>query len=189
MKKILLHACCGPCAEYPLEEMLKENNKITVYYNNPNIHPPFEWQRRLDQLTVLCRKLDLPLISEGRSQPEKWLAWEANGEKDRCRMCYEIRLEAAAGKAAQMGFQYFTTTLLVSPYQNYDLLIETGNKMAARYGVEFLPYDFRPGFRKGQNMAKEDGLYRQKYCGCIISLENSDFREKILLEQAKAQQK
>lgn len=183
-KKVLLHACCGPCAEYPLEELRSRDFEITVYYFNPNIHPLVEWKRRLAQLEYLTAKLGINLIVDGTSDPDTWLEWEKQGKPDRCLMCYESRLGRTAKKASELGMDAFLSTLQVSPYQDFDLITKTGNKYADKYGLEYMPLDFRPGFRQGQNMAREDGLYRQKYCGCIISLENSDFREKILRDLA-----
>jgi predicted adenine nucleotide alpha hydrolase (AANH) superfamily ATPase len=190
MKKVLLHACCGPCAEYPLQELMKQDLEITVYYFNPNIHPVEEWTRRLEQLKKLTDKYGLKLIVDGGSDPETWLDWERNGKLDRCRMCYETRLGQAAAIAAREGMDSFLSTLQVSPYQDFELITKIGQELANKYNIEYMPVDFRPGYRTGQNMAREDGLYRQKYCGCNISLENSKFRDKILrdLEGLKAQQ-
>jgi predicted adenine nucleotide alpha hydrolase (AANH) superfamily ATPase len=94
-------------------------------------------------------------------------------------MCYRLRLEHTAEKARELCLPAFTTTLLVSPYQDRDELIRQGQAAARYYGVEFLARDFRPGYRQGQTQARADGLYRQKYCGCLPSLEQSEFREKI----------
>lgn len=174
--RLLLHACCGPCAEFPVKELLGDHYQLTVYYHNPNIHPPVEWQRRLEQLQQVCAKNRLPLVVEGESRPDLWQFYQG---ENRCRMCYQVRLEAAAAKAAELGFPVFSTTLLVSPYQNHAALCEIGHELGRKYGVRFLDRDFRPGFREGQQMAREDGLYRQKYCGCLFSLEESDFRDKI----------
>ena len=189
-KRVLLHACCGPCAEFPLHELLKADLDITVYYYNPNIHPIEEWMRRLAQLEYLTARLGLDLVVEGSSEPDIWLDWEAQGKTDRCQMCYELRLGQTAKKAAELGMDTFLSTLQVSPYQDFDLLTRIGNKFAEQFGLEFDATDFRAGYRQGQNMAREDKLYRQKYCGCAISLENSDFREKILrdLEDLRVQQ-
>ncbi len=190
MKKVLLHACCGPCAEYPLQELLKSDADITVYYFNPNIHPIEEWKRRLAQLEYLTARLGLELIVDGTSEPDIWIDWEKQGKTNRCSMCYESRLGKTAAKAAELGMDAFLSTLQVSPYQDFDLITSIGNNYAEKYSLEYMASDFRSGFRQGQNMAREDGLYRQKYCGCAISLENSDFREKILrdLEGLAAQQ-
>ena len=98
--------------------------------------------------------------------------------EDRCGVCYELRLFESARYAAENGFDSFCTTLLVSPYQNHELLVETGHRAAERFGIEFLPYDFRPRFREGQQRARELGLYMQKYCGCVFSEEERYIRKK-----------
>ena len=94
-------------------------------------------------------------------------------------MCYAMRMDMAAETAAQMGFSAFTTTLLVSIYQDHEAIIKAAQRAAEKHKVQFLYRDFREGFRKGQDMAREDGLYRQKFCGCIFSLEESKFKDKI----------
>lgn len=180
-EKILLHTCCGPCAEYPVQELLAADYAPTLYYFNPNIQPQVEWQRRYESLQKFSEITDLPLIAEGSSEIGRWLEIESSGI-DRCRYCYETRLEKAAQFAHSHGFPVFTTTLLVSPYQQRDLIIEAGRKLAAKYGLEFLAADWRPGYRQGQQMAREHGLYRQRYCGCIISLGESSFKDKIKKE-------
>lgn len=178
---LLLHACCGPCAVYPVDELLSQNKDITLYWNNPNIHPEFEWNRRLENLKKVADYNNLELIIEGECLEEYWLSGEYRSRYDtRCRMCYDIRLDAAAEYAAEHGFDAFCTTLLVSPYQQHEVIIDTAKSAAARYGIEFEYHDFRPGFRQGQDKAREIGLYRQKYCGCIFSLNESKYREKIL---------
>ena len=143
--KLLLHMCCAPCSIYPASVLKEEGMEFEGVFYNPNIHPIEEFD-------------------QGR-----WENFKENGEK-RCNMCYSTRLEKAAQFAAQNGFHAFTTTLLVSPYQKHDLIKEIGERFAQKYGLRFYYKDFRPGFRKGQQMAKEMGLYRQKYCGCIVSL-------------------
>ena len=179
MEKILLHCCCGPCAEYPLSQLVKEDYQIILYYYNPNIHPQLEWQRRLEQLELVAAAYQLPLIVEGKSQPDKWLAYGPDDQAGRCSMCYEDRISASAAKAAQLACSGFLTSLQVSPYQDFDQLVALGQQAARQTGLSFMDYDFRPGFRQGQTMARERGLYRQKYCGCMISLAESSFREKI----------
>lgn len=166
--KLLLHICCGPCACYPVETLQEEGIDFTGYYFNPNIHPLEEFERRRENLQVLSALKGFPVFySDAFDQPR----WENfSGEiADRCRMCYEIRFEEVARKAAEEGYEAFSTTLLVSPYQRHEMIIEICEAMAVKYGIKFYYQDWRPGFRKGQAMAKEYGLYRQKYCGCIPS--------------------
>ena len=127
MTRLLLHACCGPCAEYPVATLHLEDLRPDLYYFNPNIHPAAEWKRRFESLKQLAEKQGLTLLSEGKSEPEIWFDLQSNGGGDgRCSFCYRLRLEQTAKKAAELGYDAFTTTLLVSPYQDYDCLLEIG---------------------------------------------------------------
>lgn len=178
---MLLHACCGPCSMYPQEYLQNENTDYEMLWFNPNIHPEFEWERRLDNLRKAALHFNVDLHEEGICLESYWKDKTYLEEFDsRCAMCYDMRLEFTAKYAAENGFDSFSTTLLVSPYQQHDLIRSVAEKKAEKYGVRFAYYDFRPGFRQGQNMARDIGLYRQKYCGCIFSLDESDFKEKIL---------
>ena len=180
---ILVHACCGPCLEYPARQMLAEGKKLTVYAYNPNIHPLVEHQRREENLIRLTDLLGLPCFLDSVSQPEFWIN-HVDTTETRCHMCYRVRLEATARKARDLGIPYFTTTLLVSPYQDQEMICEIGVAAASRYGVTFYARDFRDGYRQGQEQAKNDGLYRQKYCGCLPSIDMSTFKDRILKEHA-----
>lgn len=185
MSRLLLHVCCGPCAEYPIEALKREERfeHFDLYYFNPNIQPEIEWERRLEGVTQLAQLRDLKLTVRNGVWQAKW---EALGEgPQRCAYCYNIRMEEAAKMAAEGGYEAFTTSLLVSPYQNREAILQAGVAAAKRHGLIFEPYDFREGFRLGQQMAREDGLYRQKYCGCIFSLRESDFRAKIEKQHAE----
>lgn len=186
-ENVLLHACCGPCAEYPLQMLIAEEGlRPLLFFYNPNIHPQVEWQRRRDGLQQLAALRGLKVLVEADYAENEWVNYDPaqHDGLSRCQMCYETRLDRTAAKAKELGLPAFTTTLLVSPYQDHDELVRQGLAAAARHGVEFLVRDFRSGFRVGQNQAREDGLYRQKYCGCRPSLEQSDFKEKILKSQA-----
>ena len=179
-KKIFLHVCCGPCAEWPLEYLHLENYQITAFFYNPNIHPVLENERRLEYAKKLMGLKKIQLIVKEEYLESLWLEEFASKEfSDRCSMCYLIRMAESAKNARENGFHLFTTSLLVSPYQNHQEIIRAGNIAAKKENIKFLPIDFRDGFRKGQMMAKEDELYRQKYCGCILSLQESKFKDKI----------
>jgi predicted adenine nucleotide alpha hydrolase (AANH) superfamily ATPase len=167
--KLLMHMCCGPCSTYPLSVIRQEGIEPVGVFFNPNIHPIDEFNRRRENVEKLAQIKGLQVnYFDDFSQPD----WESfKGEDDlRCAMCYSVRLEQVAKLAASEGYDAFTTTLLVSPYQKHELINELGEKYAAQYGVKFYYRDFRPGFRQGQKEAKDMDLYRQKYCGCIISL-------------------
>ena len=181
--RIFLHVCCGPCAEWPIEFLRSQDRLITVFFYNPNIHPLFEHDRRLENVQKLMRIRDIPLVIDRSFMEKEWR--DASWKKEyisRCLMCYDVRMRHAANAAKINGFTTFTSSLLVSPYQDFGAIIEAGHRAAKKEGIHFLPIDFRDGFRKGQQMAKDDGLYRQKYCGCIFSLESSTYKEKIYVE-------
>lgn len=180
---LLLHACCGPCLEWPASQLLSEGIRPVVWFYNPNIQPLAENQRRRDNLRQLAGRLQLTCLTEEGCEPETWQNWQDPAES-RCRMCYRRRLAATAAKARELGLPAFSTTLLVSPYQDHEALREIGELAAREAGVRFLYRDYRPGYREGQQMARADGLYRQRYCGCLPSLEQSKFKEQIRRELA-----
>ena len=178
---LLLHCCCGPCAMYPVDLLLKDDRDIDLLWYNPNIQPQFEWDRRLENLGKVAEHYGVKLITVGDAcEEEYWKSEEYLSEyPTRCDMCYDRRMDVVAKYAAEHGYSSFCTTLLVSPYQQHDKIAAVSEQKAEKYGASFEYMDFRPGFRQGQDMAREIGLYRQKYCGCIFSLESSKFRDKI----------
>ena len=179
-QNLLLHVCCGPCAEWPVKSLRDEGFSLTAFFSNPNIHPVFEQNRRRENAQKLMSLRGIPFLSDNSYMEDEWISKVWEGEyASRCEMCYAVRMQNAARKTKELGFDAFSTTLLVSPYQNHELIVKAAEDAASAAGVSFVYRDFRLGYRDGQNMAKEDGLYRQKYCGCIFSLEESPFREKI----------
>lgn len=169
MRNILLHACCGPCSCYSTAKLLEDGWQPALFFYNPNIHPYQEYLSRLDGLIKLGQIRNLPVFTEPDYELEEFLAAVAANPGERCGHCYRMRLAKTAVKAVELGFKVFGTTLLISPYQNRDLLLEIGHEIAGQHGLTFHDEDFRPGFRQSQAQAKELGLYRQKYCGCIYS--------------------
>lgn len=167
--RVLLHTCCAPCSIYCLDKLEADGYSPTPFFYNPNIHPYKEFERRLDALKLYLVTRELDPIVDDEYDLDLFLERAVGSGSDRCAACYELRLTRTAKEAANKGFGRFTTTLLVSPYQNHDLIVETAQRAASDYGVEFLYIDFRPGFREGQAKARELGLYRQPYCGCIYS--------------------
>ena len=167
---------------YPVDMLLESGKELDLFWYNPNIHPEFEWNRRLENLHKCADHYKVDLIEGGdECMQEYWEEKTYLAEYDsRCHMCYDIRLDSVARFAAENGYDSFCTTLLVSPYQQHEVIRMTGERKAEEYGVKFEYIDFRPGFRQGQQMARDIGLYRQKYCGCIFSLDESEFKEKIL---------
>ena len=167
--KILIHQCCGPCSLYPLDFFKKINADITAYFYNPNIHPVTEYYKRLETAVAVNEIYNIAWILEEDYGLLDFTRKNAGKEKERCAGCYAIRLEKTAAKAAELGFGYFTSTLLYSKMQNHELISETGRRAAERHGVKFYYHDFREGWEEGIKKSKELELYRQNYCGCIYS--------------------
>ena len=171
--KLLLHTCCAPCSVYCIKSLRKEGIEPTVYWFNPNIHPYMEYKARRDTLKEYAQSIGVDAIFEENYGLKEFCKNVIDDLENRCaKYCYRVRLEQTAQYAKEHGYDAFTTTLLVSPYQNHDLLIKVAEEMAEKYEIEFLYRDFRPGFREGQNEARELGLYMQKYCGCVFSEED-----------------
>ncbi len=167
--KILLHICCANCVIYPLER-LKENAKEAVgYFFNPNIHPYQEYQKRLDALKIYSEKVGLEVIYRDEYLLEDFLKNVSHRVDERCEYCYSVRLEATAREAKNRGFEQFSTTLLQSTHQNHAKIRETGERIAQELGIPFYYEDFRTGWKRGVEVSKAMGLYRQQYCGCIYS--------------------
>jgi len=167
--KILLHTCCSNCAIYPFDLLKKRGENVSGLWFNPNIHPFQEYTARLDSLKKLQELRGLDILYAGEYGLVDFVRMVAGREHDRCRYCYSTRMEETARVAKQEGLDAFSTTLLISPYQNQELISEIGGKLAERYNVEFYFEDFRPGFKEARDKAVELDLYRQKYCGCIYS--------------------
>jgi predicted adenine nucleotide alpha hydrolase (AANH) superfamily ATPase len=175
--KLLFHCCCAPCATGCVPALVSEGVAPELFWYNPNIHPYAEYASRRDVLTQFAaeEKLALHAIDEYGLTPfirRVFSKMDCGPETQgiaRCILCYQMRLEKAAQFAAEKGFDAFSTSLLVSPYQQHEAIRELGEGLAAQYGVSFLYRDFRPNFRKGQAQARAQGRYMQKYCGCIFS--------------------
>lgn len=167
--RVLLHVCCAPCAIYPLKALRAEGFDVTGYFFNPNIHPYAEYKRREETVAAYAEAESWPVIFAREYPVEEYFRQVAYREAERCRFCYLLRLRQAAGVAKHGLFNAFTTTLLVSPFQKHDLVKEIGEAVAAEYGVTFLYRDFRAGFKEAVQLSKEQGMYRQQYCGCIYS--------------------
>lgn len=167
--KVLLHACCGPCASYSVEALREAGHEVHGYFYNPNIHPSQEYQRRWLSFQKLAEVVDLPLLSPGDYDFREWLRQTAYREQVRCRLCYQIRLEQTVRIAKHGKFDAFTTTLLISPFQQHEVIRQVGEALAAQYDLPFLYLDFRPGFKRSVELSKQYDLYRQQYCGCIYS--------------------
>lgn len=178
---LLLHSCCGPCSSYVLE-YLSHYFKITVFYFNPNIYPKEEYYFREKEQEDLIKMMpfDNPVsFIPAPYIPEDYYKAVRGHEQDperggRCTICYEQRLEETAKKAKEKGFDFFTTTLSISPYKDAQRLNEIGKRMEEKYGVEYLYSDFkkRQGFKRSIELSNEYDMYRQDYCGCEFSFRN-----------------
>lgn len=167
--KVLLHVCCGPCALYPVQDLRRRGYPVTGFFANPNIHPYQEYFKRREAAREVARQLELPLCFEEDYRPEVYFREVVFREAERCRFCYLLRLKEAAKRAREEGFEGFTTTLLVSPWQKHELIQEAGEEAAQEFKVPFLYFDWRSGYREGRRKAREMGLYSQQYCGCLFS--------------------
>ncbi len=174
---LLLQCCCAPCSSAVLERLVK-NFDVTVYFYNPNIHPQEEYEKRLSQFPKLLsaesyqtvKTLDAPYNPDDFFEAVKGLENEPEGGA-RCTECFQLRLSQTAKTAKERGFDYFTTTLTVSPHKNAALLNEIGMRLGIEYGVRFLPSDFKKkeGYKRSIELSKAFDLYRQTDCGCIFS--------------------
>ncbi|MDP4181097.1 MAG: epoxyqueuosine reductase QueH [Bacillota bacterium] len=174
---LLLHMCCAPCSVYPISVIREEKIDFKGIFFNPNIHPIEEFKLRKDNVNILSEKLNFDVDYFEDFRQDEWENFKGS-EEQRCNFCYAMRIDKVASYAAQKGFDAFTTTLLVSPYQKHDLIRALGDTAAKKYGVNFYYKDFRHGFRQGQQQAKDLGLYRQKFCGCIASYQEAANRVK-----------
>lgn len=168
--KLLFHVCCAPCFVYPLGT-IKKSNKIDLkaFFFNPNIHPYQEFLKRLESAKIFLKSENIDSILYDAYEPHRYVEKIKNKLTNRCSNCYELRLHETAEYALKNGFDSFTTSLLVSPYQKHNLIKETGERIAAQVGVNFLYEDWRPGYSYGRQRSKEYELYSQKYCGCFYS--------------------
>ena len=176
--RLLLHACCAPCSSAVLE-YLSQYFAITLLYYNPNIAPLEEYQKREAELRRLVSQMKfthpvelLPCQYDGQAfvQAARGLEGEPEGGK-RCEACFRLRLRYAAQEAARLHFDYYTTTLSISPMKNAPLLNQLGEEIGREFGVAHLPSDFKKkdGYKRSVQLSKEYDLYRQDYCGCAFS--------------------
>lgn len=184
--RLLLHSCCAPCSSYVLE-YLSNYFEITVFYYNPNIYPDEEYFKRVEEQQNFIRtfpfryKVDM---IEGEFEKEKFYSM-AKGKEDlkeggeRCFLCYELRLEETAKLAKTMNFDYFTTTLSISPLKNSNKLNEIGQSLSMKYDVTYLVSDFKKknGYKRSVEISKEYDMYRQDYCGCVFSMQERKMQE------------
>ena len=184
---LLLHSCCGPCSSYCIEYLSQYFN-VTVFYYNPNIYPDDEYYHRVKEqqrfIEAFPTKYPVSFI-EGDYDKESFYeiakGFEHEPEKGaRCHRCYDLRLRRTALKAKEKGFDFFTTTLTISPMKDSQVLNEIGIRISEEIGVKWLPSDFKKkeGYKRSTELSKEYDMYRQDYCGCVFS-----FRERQLQKE------
>ena len=184
--RLFLHSCCAPCSSYVLE-YLSQYFEITVFYFNPNIAPEEEYRKRVEEQRRLIEQLPAvyPIqFEEGRYVPEEFYSRVRGLEKEpeggaRCRVCFELRLEEAARLASESGYDYYTTTLSISPLKNAQVLAQVAVEMGEKWGVRWLPSDFKKkeGYKRSIQLSAEYELYRQNYCGCVFSRRMAEKKE------------
>ena len=184
--RLFLHSCCAPCSSYVLE-YLSQYFEITVFYFNPNIAPEEEYRKRVEEQRRLSEQLPAvyPIqFEEGRYVPEEFYSRVRGLEKEpeggaRCRVCFELRLEEAARLASESGYDYYTTTLSISPLKNAQVLAQVAVEMGEKWGVRWLPSDFKKkeGYKRSIQLSAEYDLYRQNYCGCVFSRRMAEKKE------------
>lgn len=169
--KVLLHICCAPCAAYPIEALKEEGLDITGFWYNPNIHPYLEYRKRLWEVRRLCKIMNIPLLERDTYSPEdflkKVLLHPSDG--DRCAICYKLRLQESVNVVVENEIDAFTTTMLHSKHLRHDEIRSIGERIAHENSIEFLYRDFRTGWSRGLKLSRKFGLYRQQYCGCVMS--------------------
>jgi len=178
-KKILVHSCCAPCATFVLQTLIDSGAKVVSFFYNPNIHGRAEYERRRDSMEKFAREIGVKLIIPKYDMREYFDAlynYEKKhyrnieyDKKKRCDICYRLRLEKTALFAKKEDFAYFTTTLLISPFQDQSRIWQIGAEIGEEEGIPFYFRDFRKGYLESRHKAKRFGLYLQKYCGCSYS--------------------
>ncbi len=184
---LLLQSCCGPCSSYVLE-VLSKYFKVTVLYYNPNIFPAEEYNKRLEQQIKIINSMSFEnevCLLPCDYRPDEFSDCVKGFENEpegglRCRECFYLRMAKTAELAKEKDFDFFTTTLSVSPHKNAKLLNEIGKELQEKYGINYLFADFKKkeGYKRSIELSKEFDLYRQEYCGCKFSLQQSERRMK-----------
>ncbi len=179
--KLLLHSCCGPCSSYT-QELLQKYFDVTIFFTNDNIYPKEEFYKRLDMQKKISKDLGFNIVVlEDEYNPKNYYeavkGKENLGEKSlRCYECYKFRMEKTALKAKELGFEYFTTTISISPYKIAKWCNEIGYELEKKYGVKYLYSDFKKenGYKRSIELCKMYDIYRQDYCGCVFSLKERE---------------
>ena len=163
--------CCAPCALFCFSRLKEEFDEIMGLWYNPNIHPYVEYQKRLESVKRWAEKIGARVIYEDRYEMREFLREVVYRESQRCRICYYLRLRKAAIFAKKGKFDYFTSTLVVSPHQNQELIKNIAVAIGQEYGIKPYLRSFKEGWKESRELSKKMGLYHQTYCGCIYSEE------------------
>lgn len=172
--KLLLHTCCAPCSTHTID-VLKDYFDITIFYSNSNIYPEEEFRKRLDEQIEYATRFNISVIEDSYNSKEFYetiKGHELDGEKSkRCYLCYEMRLRHTIERAKALGFDYFTTSLSISPYKVTRWINEIGYELEQIYGIKYLYSDFKKenGYKESIRISQENNMYRQDYCGCVFS--------------------
>lgn len=181
---LLIHICCGPCSIIPLADFKLEDISVSGVYFNPNIHPFSEYERRLGAARQYCEENGVGLIEGPYLVADYFRALAGQLDKpERCRRCFRLRLGRTAEMAKERGFDAFSTTLLVSPYQQHEDLRAAGAAVSGEQGIEFIYRDFRAGYHDSVVESRRLGMYRQSYCGCLFSEHERILEKKALKER------
>lgn len=176
MEKILFHICCAPCGGYLSKEFFK-NFEATLFFYNPNIWPKEEYEKRLNEVKKFCQKEGIELI-EGEYENNLWFKKVAGYEQEpeggeRCKICFQMRLEKTAQKAKELKIKNFSTSLAISPHKNLSLIKEIGEKIAKKYDLNFIVFDETEKnalWPKARDFSRKEHFYHQNYCGCVYSI-------------------
>ena len=183
--RLLIHACCAPCLVAVYDDTIKnminmDIDEFDVIWHNTNIHPKIEYEKRKETFVSYVNSMGKTPIMIDEYNMNKFISDVVNLDKTkykmRCEYCYISRLEKVFEYAKKNGYTHVTTTLLISPFQKHDVIKKVCESLAKKYDVIFLYKDYRSLFEEGQQKAKELGMYRQKYCGCIYSIDESGYR-------------
>ncbi len=169
--KILVHICCAPCALYVFPRLKEKFDEVIGFWYNPNIHPLQEYLKRLNSVREWAEKEGAKIIYENRYELQEFLREIVYRESKRCLICYYIRFKKTAIFARRGKFDYFGSTLLYSPHQNRDLMIQAIEQVGKEYSVKPYLHQFKEGWRESREISRKMGLYHQNYCGCIYSEE------------------
>jgi len=173
-QRMLLHICCAPCMIYPLKKLREDNFEVGGFFFNPNIYPASEYNLRKKTVHEYANRVNCNVYFSGNDVSELFFVGGEAAKPLRCRICWYMRLRKTAEHAKKINVYTFTTTLLVSPYQDKELIKLAGEKAARETGTNFYYEDFSVGYRDSVEISRREGLYRQKYCGCRLSLKERE---------------